>query len=137
MENTCGLAWWSCSTIAYWWSASSICANSRAAFCTIVGSVPRGIDSMMLKASCRSPTSSIKVPPKHQSSTNSGGDGLHAATTPGDLDHHLRRTPRHRCPDAFADGSGTLSSSVGAPLALRLRLDNTVAWVEQPVTPFG
>ena len=39
---TCGLAWWSCSTITYLWSASSVCANSRAARCTVSGSVPRG-----------------------------------------------------------------------------------------------
>ena len=30
-----GLAWWSCSTITYLWSASSVFANSRAAHCTL------------------------------------------------------------------------------------------------------
>ena len=54
---------WSCSTITYLWSASSVFANSRAAHYTVSGSVPRGIDSMRLNASRRSLTSSMRLPP--------------------------------------------------------------------------
>ena len=103
----------------------------------VSGSVPRGIDSMMLKASRRSldvlDQAAAEAPVVGQLAqrvlaahrlaalvldlepavladvAEVRGDGLHAAPAARHLDHHLRRPAHDGGLDALADGRGTLA----------------------------
>jgi hypothetical protein len=64
------------------------------------------------------------------------GDGAHAATAAGHLDHHLRRTPQNRGLEPGANRSGPLVEGEGGQARRVVASDDPIPGIEQTLAPF-